>query len=136
MRGKRPSRFDGWMRARASTRIVARMCLVALVLNLFTPIAWAALADQAGSAAVPSCHEMMPDQSTPTAPRSGDAQGLIPHCPLCVLFAGSAWAPPMDTPVIVAAADRGTATAPPVARLCVVLRPTLRPSPRAPPPSI
>lgn len=134
MSGRQPRGIRRWY----ATHAVARVCLLALTLNLYAPVAWAALMPAAGTDSAPTCHEMAPaPEHAPATPPSGDAQGLIPHCPLCVLFGGTSWAPPANAPVVIIAEARGVAAAPPVVAIPdAPRRLTLRPSPRAPPSSI
>jgi hypothetical protein len=138
MTGKRPSELFGWLGARGFIRVVARICLAGLILSLLAPIGWAAFASAPGdAAAAPSCHEVMPESPAPAAPASHDAQGLIPHCPLCVLFGGTSWAPPISAPVTIAVGAVVTTTVLAVFdTFDAPRRLTLRPSPRAPPSSI
>ena len=121
------------MRTRALPRAMARLCLAALIVNLFAPIAWATLLPP-GDVPQVLCTE--PDAGTPAhhpaAPADQTDRG--PHCPLCVLFGGTALAPPAGAPSIV---DHAPASGPaPLATAALVapaLPATLRPSPRAPP---
>ena len=136
MRG--PSSFGvcRWVRTGTVPRVAAWLTLAAIVLNLFAPIAWAATLPTPGGTAVPLCHELAPD--VPPAPlpvHSSDSRALVPHCPLCVLFGGTAWAPPVaaDAAVGVIHPFFGRAGFAGESPLVLPPRPTLRPSPRAPP---
>jgi hypothetical protein len=124
-----------WFRDRALPRVTARLCVVTLLLNLFAPILWAAAAPPPAVDTPIVCHDATPadapshpaDHSTPTANHA-------PHCPLCVLFGGTAWAPPATAGDVVAPVpQRAAATAVRDETLLVRLPTTLRPSPRAPP---
>jgi hypothetical protein len=131
-----------WFRTRAAPRVVARLCLLALLLNLVAPIAWAAaLPPPPPPAPVEHCH----DDAAPAEPvghvhpghpahHSGDSKGLTPHCPLCVLFGGTAWAPPVGSATVVVVRTAVIA-APTIGADALALAPSpkLRPSPRAPP---
>jgi hypothetical protein len=135
MRGTSSFGVCCWVRTGAIPRVAAWLSLVAIVANLFAPIAWAARFPTPGAAAVPTCHEVAPDvPPVPLPVHSGDSQGLVPHCPMCLLFGGTAWAPPV-------ACDAGFGIHPSFdrasfageSRLALPPRPSLRPSPRAPP---
>jgi hypothetical protein len=124
------------MRTRALPRVITRLCLAALVVNLFAPIAWATLLPPPAPEAA-LC--LSADDGAPghhQAPHSGQPEHGAPHCPLCVLFGGTAWAPPADAialalvvPVREPAPVLLTPAAPALPR-------ALRPTPRAPPASI
>ncbi len=121
------------MRTRALPRAIARLCLAALILNLFAPIAWATLLPPEPETVV--CHEPG-DDATPARPSHSDPSDHAPHCPLCVLFGGTAWAPPAGTAVLAGVAQARTDTAVTVPPPAPALPRALRPSPRAPPASI
>jgi hypothetical protein len=122
------------MRTRALPRAIARLCLATLLVNLFVPIAWASLLPSAEAATV-ACHEAT-DGGAPAHPGHSDPGDRTPHCPLCVLFGGTLWAPPGSAATLVgvapAPADAPRLTASPAP----ALPRALRPSPRAPPASI
>ncbi len=122
------------MRTRALPRALARLCLAALIANLFAPIAWASLLPPPEPQAV-ICHEPG-DDGAPAKPSHSDPSDHAPHCPLCVLFGGTAWAPPAGAAALVGVApqhhDASLATSSPAP----ALPRALRPSPRAPPSSI
>jgi hypothetical protein len=124
-----------WFRDRALPRLTARLCTASLILNLFAPILWAAAAPPPAVDTPIACHDPTPagapshpaDHSKPTANHA-------PHCPLCVLFGGTAWAPPAAEAAVVApAAQRIVAIAIRGEAPLAPLPTTLRPSPRAPP---
>jgi hypothetical protein len=124
-----------WFRDRRLPRVTARLCAVALLLNLFAPILWAAAAPAADLETTILCHGVGPaDGTTPPGDPATPSAEYVPHCPLCVLFGGSVWAPPTTASVMLVVAPRHTVTmamhrdaAP------APLPTTLRPSPRAPP---
>jgi len=135
MRGTSSFGVCCWVRTGAIPRVAAWLSLVAIVCNLFAPIVWAATSATPGGAAVPLCHEVVPElPPAPLPAHSSDSQGLVPHCPLCVLFGGTAWAPPVAGDAVVAIhpflVRTGFAGESP---LVLPPRPTLRPSSRAPP---
>lgn len=121
-------------RTKALFRAVAWLCCVAITLNLFVPIAWAA-ASPLSDDGLAICHYQAPDQR-PADPGSqpGRTDGFVPHCPLCVLFGGTMWAPPVGAAigVTVVTAVETVTPASPIERIAP-LPTTLRPSPRAPP---
>jgi hypothetical protein len=125
-----------WFQTRAVARAVARVCLVALALNLLAPIAWAASRPSFDLDTIPICHAPAPDDA-PALPssRPGDTQDQAPHCLLCVLFGGTVWVPQDDGAAVVGIAPRVIAAASFGAdELFLPPRPsTLRPSPRGPP---
>src|SRR5579862_7122427 len=106
---------------------------------MFAPILWAAAAPRPDADAPMACHEMAPGDAMDHAPghpgdHSKPAESHGPHCPLCVLFGGTAWAPPVAAVILAAVGPRPVPTeeaAPTPLR--VSLPGTLRPSPRAPP---
>jgi hypothetical protein len=123
--------LHGWVRTRALPRVIARLCLAALILNLFAPIAWATLLPPADPVAAP-CAEPA-DRGAHHPASQSDPADLAAHCPLCVLFGGTLWAPPVSIaalPHVAAAREpvalQATDTAPALPR-------TLRPTPRGPP---
>ena len=135
MKGTRSPGICHWFRTRAIPRAVARLCLAAMLLNLFVPIAWAAALPPPDPDSVPICHDPAPDeQPAHPASHSNDPRGLIAHCPLCVLFGGTTWAPPTNAAAIIAT-DRSITVAVPggADELFLSLPPRLRPNPRAPP---
>ncbi len=124
-----------WFRDRRLPRVTALLCAVALTLNLFAPILWAVAAPAAGADAAILCHDAGPaDGATQPGDPATPSADHVPHCPLCVLFGGSAWAPPTATlGVFAAPPQRGATIVVPPETSPVSLPTTLRPSPRAPP---
>jgi hypothetical protein len=120
-----------WFRERALPRVTARLCALVILLNMFAPFVWAVAAPSPDADAAPACHDIAPVDA---ANHSKPAAGHVPHCPLCVLFGGTAWAPPIVVAVTLAVAPGHAApvSIAPV-RLSIRLPSTLRPSPRAPP---
>jgi len=118
------------MRTRALPRAIARLCLAALILNLFAPIAWATVLPPERQAAI--C-QTPGDDGAPAHPAHSDQTDRAAHCPLCVLFGGTAWAPSAGVSFIPLAPTSIAATPGPVAHATPALPTTLRPSPRAPP---
>lgn len=123
-----------WFRTRTLARVVAKLCLAVMLANLFAPIAWATAASSPAAEPLPACHEPAPDEHPGHAQAQSNENGLTPHCPLCVLFGGTLWAPPVTTVATVAMSrdvcDTRTSD---LGRPVQVLPATLRPSPRAPP---
>jgi hypothetical protein len=121
-----------WFRDRTLPRVTARLCAAALLLNLFAPILWAVAAPEGAPMA---CHDAgSADRSTLPGDPAKPAADYAPHCPLCVLFGGTAWAPPATPASVLADLPRHDAAT--VLRgdaLPGPLPATLRPSPRAPP---
>lgn len=116
-------------------RAITRLCLAALILNLFAPIAWATLLPPVDSVSA-LCAEPA-DTGAPAHPAShSDASDRAPHCPLCVLFGGSGWAPPASAILVTAVAPARVAPAIVDTSAAPALPRTLRPTPRAPPASI
>jgi hypothetical protein len=124
-----------WIRDRRLPRVTALLCAVALTLNLFAPILWAAAAPQVGADAAILCHDPGPaDGATHPGGPAKPSADQAPHCPLCVLFGGSAWAPPtVPLGVLADAPPRRATIAVHRETSLVPLPTTLRPSPRAPP---
>lgn len=123
-------------RRHAIRRAVARLCLIVITLNLVAPIAWAAAAGPtADFAAVPICHGVTPGEQPFGSQSDADHKGsLIPHCPLCVLFGGTVWAPAAAVPVALINLPSRAAPTPVIrAPVPVVAPDSLRPGPRAPP---
>ena len=162
MRGSSAPGVCHWFRTRTLPRVVARLCATVLFLNMFAPIAWAALAPPSpppvsaahrhdpapdphaahhGSHHHPAQHSAehgspAGDPATPAGhdSHSDDSGGLTPHCPLCVLFGGSAWAPLLGTAAITTTAPVVTTNRTIGAKQPTLPLPlTLRPSPRGPP---
>lgn len=123
------------MRTAALPRAIARLCLIALVLNLFAPIAWAALVPAPLEPAV-LCQEPADHGASHAPSHSGQPNDHAPHCPLCVLFGGTGWAPPATIPVLVADSSARESVSTAVSLPAPALPRTLRPTPRAPPASI
>jgi hypothetical protein len=124
-----------WFRGRRLPRVTAHLCAVALLLNLFAPILWAAAAPEASLDAPILCHDTGAANGTklPVDPAKPSADH-VPHCPLCVLFGGTAWAPPVAAADVLADAPQRSATIAVYREISLVPLPaTLRPSPRAPP---
>ncbi|MEJ0070958.1 MAG: DUF2946 family protein [Pseudomonadota bacterium] len=90
-----------WFRDRALPRVTARLCAAAILLNMFAPILWAAATPAPAADAPIVCHD------TGTVDPTGHAGDPVkpiadhaPHCPLCVLFGGTAWAPPATASIL------------------------------------
>jgi hypothetical protein len=127
-----------WFRGRTLPRVTAHLCAVALLLNLFAPILWAVAAPPAGVDAPILCHDVgSADGATQPGDPAKPSADHVPHCPLCVLFGGTAWAPPATGLAMVAAAPRRSTTIAVRGETPSAPLPnTLRPSPRGPPASI
>jgi hypothetical protein len=136
VRGKRSSGLCRLFRTRAIGRVAVQLCLFLLLADLVAPLAWATA--QSKSDGFAFCHVL--DHGTAPGldvPADHSHDSMVPHCPLCLVFGSSVWAPPADAPEILRTAllDRGD---PPAADIELPRGEPrgLRPSPRGPPASV
>jgi hypothetical protein len=95
---KRSAFSSGLFRGGLFGPFAARLCLFAILFNQFAPFSEIA-AYRAAPADEPFiCHYAAGEAPGRHGPPANPHERLAPHCPLCLLFGGTLWAPPGAAP--------------------------------------
>jgi hypothetical protein len=122
------------VRNTAFGRVAAYLCVLGISLNMFAPLAWVASHPGAVYDADSFCQgRTAGDVHSGPAP-TGPAGDFATHCPLCLVFGGTIWAPPSEPPAAALFAPPTNAAATsPIDRPQRAASAHFRPNPRAPP---